>query len=701
MSYTTTYLELREDSSSANNTAPGDYTIQLAKPVLLTEGTQVSLKSVFIDAESMENGRIFIDADPESVIRNNPVKTIEISYVPYFVNHGNSFGKEFVTFDKNVDYFDGRSYFLTDSLESGHGTNLDRISTLYLQVANQKPISKIYYKRDDGFGKISQFIFEFDYVDISGAKQTFNFTIPLSVMEKKGWYFSPFGVGQGGFNFQLEPEDLSPYTNMFPLICKRGSFVPSLTKIPNPALDPNGKYYDYNDGATIISSWAVNFRGVQTRQPITSDKAVLTPRIYTSKFTIQGNKSYSPQDLADELTRAVNQIQPSQSVVQAQNFQSGDNPMLQSTLALYKQGKIKNPVEQIDPGAATNQHPFFVDPTGTRILQFNQDFLPAGNNPIDPNQYDSTLPNYYIGTPQFAILFDELSGAEGSFRIDSIHGSIFKSNAGGTTSGQTIVKEVKTGNIKVPEGGINAHYFASKNSGIVLTNLLPKDLWFGTMGFNQNTLLTQFPAIDTPTNTFSQFTEATTFTCPVLSNGVNVTSDTVGLDVVVNNSGNNFDILAAPVADTIHKSHADNTVGAFTGLDYLQREIAVTQRTPIVAINNFVGNQGAAPEGYYLVEISGSVLKSNIVTGGGYSTQIMGIVSRYYNSNSFTSSIDGEGGFSFIHRGEPELLTSLRVRILDPNRNLATGLDVTQNALKQDIGKTTVFLQVDTPPAQQ
>ena len=154
------------------------------------------------------------------------------------------------------------------------------------------------------------------------------------------------------------------------------------------------------------------------------------------------------------------------------------------------------------------------------------------------------------------------------------------------------------------------------------------------------------------------------------------------------------------MADTIHKSHADNTVDAFTGLDYLQREIAVTQRTPIVAINNFVGNQGAAPEGYYLVEISGSVLKANIVTGGGYSTQIMGIVSRYYNSNSFTSSIDGEGGFSFIHRGEPELLTSLRVRILDPNRNLATGLDVTQNALKQEIGKTTVFLQVDTPPQQ-
>ena len=700
MSYTTTYLELKENSGLAANNAPGDYSIQLAKPILLTEGTQISLKSVFIDAESQANGRIFIDADPESEDVGNPVKTIEISYVPYFVNHGNTFGKEFVTFDKNVDYFDGRSYFLTDSLESGHGTDLDRISTLFLQSANNRPISKIYYKRDDGYGKISQFIFEFDYVDLSGAKQTFNFTIPLSLMEKKGWTFQPYGSGGSAFPITFEPEDLTPYTNMFPLICKRGSFVPSLTKIPNPALDPNGKYYDYNDGATIIRSWGVDFLGDQTRQPITSDKTVLTPRIYTSTFTIQGNKSYSPQDLADELTRSINQIQPSQSVVQAQNFQSGDNPMLQSTLALYKQGKIKNPVEQIDPGAATNQHPFFVDPSGTRILQFNQDFLPAGNNPIDPNQYDSTLPNYYIGTPQFAILFDEASGAEGSFRIDTMHGSIFKSTAGGTSAGQTIIKEVKTGNVKVQEGGINAHYFAGRNSGIVLTNLLPKDLWFGTMGFNQNTLLTQFPAVDTPTNTFSQFTEATTFTCPILKDGLNVTTDTIGLDVVVNNSGNNFDILAGPVADTIHKSHVDNTVSAFTGLDYLQREIAVTQRTPIVAINNFVGNQGAAPEGYYLVEISGSVIKANIVNAGGYSSKIMGIVSRYYNSNSFTSSIDGEGSFSFVHKGEPELLTNLRVRILDPNRDLASGLDTTKNVLNQEIGKTTIFLQVDQPPEQ-
>ena len=100
MSYTTTYLELKENSGLAANNAPGDYSIQLAKPILLTEGTQISLKSVFIDAESQANGRIFIDADPESEDVGNPVKTIEISYVPYFVNHGNTFGKEFVTFDK-------------------------------------------------------------------------------------------------------------------------------------------------------------------------------------------------------------------------------------------------------------------------------------------------------------------------------------------------------------------------------------------------------------------------------------------------------------------------------------------------------------------------------------------------------------------------------------------------------------------------
>ena len=60
---------------------------------------------------------------------------------------------------------------------------------------------------------------------------------------------------------------------------------------------------------------------------------------------------------------------------------------------------------------------------------------------------------------------------------------------------------------------------------------------------------------------------------------------------------------------------------------------------------------------------------------------IQGIVNKYYNLNSYTSS-DGSNIF-YQHRGEPIMLSSLRVRILNPDMSLA------------DVGSdTTVFLSI-------
>jgi len=84
--------------------------------------------------------------------------------------------------------------------------------------------------------------------------------------------------------------------------------------------------------------------------------------------------------------------------------------------------------------------------------------------------------------------------------------------------------------------------------------------------------------------------------------------------------------------------------------------------------------------GYFLVEIDGKI-QNELISSTNIKSTIQGIVNKYYNLNSYTSS-DGSNIF-YEHRGEPITMSSLRVRILNPDMTLA------------DVGSdTTVFLSV-------
>ena len=66
-------------------------------------------------------------------------------------------------------------------------------------------------------------------------------------------------------------------------------------------------------------------------------------------------------------------------------------------------------------------------------------------------------------------------------------------------------------------------------------------------------------------------------------------------------------------------------------------------------------------------------------------TKISAIVGRFYQTESYTSSIDGSGSIPYIHPAgsQPLILDTFRVRILDPNGT------VTQNIQNSNV----VFLQ--------
>ena len=66
-------------------------------------------------------------------------------------------------------------------------------------------------------------------------------------------------------------------------------------------------------------------------------------------------------------------------------------------------------------------------------------------------------------------------------------------------------------------------------------------------------------------------------------------------------------------------------------------------------------------------DILGAETKNNL---------IQSIVGKYFTNGGYTSG-NPDDGFRYVHQGEPIVLKSLSVRILDSNGNPATGLGQT------------------------
>ena len=118
--------------------------------------------------------------------------------------------------------------------------------------------------------------------------------------------------------------------------------------------------------------------------------------------------------------------------------------------------------------------------------------------------------------------------------------------------------------------------------------------------------------------------------------------------------------------------NAPGQPAAETGRSFIS--IDTTETTEIKAPNVVVGaNLDSA---YYLVEINingNEMLNSD----GGGSNNIVGIINRYYSVSSYTST---EGGFTYVHKGEPININTLQIRILNPDRTPVLNLG-TDNSL--------------------
>jgi len=614
-----TVVELREQDANAINNAIADYQVELSQPIELQNNDSISLKGAFIDSVDSNSGRLFVPPDE----KDGNTTFCSMTFYYYIFDWGVSGvgnpgdAREYFP---NKNYPDGKHYIYSSRFNIPTGASWDIVNGF--NITNDVSTNG----RDDRF---TTTIFSLQYTDLNDKIHDIYFECDNDGMKKIGAKFKDQGDGQFVMNnkvFEDNPALVVAGTRpVFPIICKRNEFV----------TNPNKKDFGHSDGAFDGAGWLKkNFMGFlpPTKDEIDSSGTnVFTPINVSRGFTIPSG-SYAPDELAKTMSKAI--TRESNSFYIQNNFPV-DNNLLTTTQQL----KI------VGDGVDANSQPFFVREDGQ--------FIQRQQNTLDDD--------FYVGTSQFSIEFNENIGAEGIFQITQMHSPLFSN-----TSANTIIKAIDSGVQNNPTSE-RVKFYANKNGGIVLTSVNDAlhNIFFNLMKFDSSTFFTHYTALDPPINLGGGFTSCNTFTVN-LTEGENITGNFKSIDVPIGKLG--------------------TTAGGIPAFDRVRTfpfDVEVPLNNVIFAKASITG-AGPVDSGYYLIEITSNFF-TDVVGATESKKNIMGIVSRFYQQDSFTSSMDGEGGLTYIHKGlENLMLSSFRVRILNPDYTLATGLQE----------NNTIFLQI-------
>ena len=200
----------------------------------------------------------------------------------------------------------------------------------------------------------------------------------------------------------------------------------------------------------------------------------------------------------------------------------------------------------------------------------------------------------------------------------------------------------------------------TKNSGIMFYNLecelktsgAPFDFWSGVLGFDldrnsPNCILASYTSevgtlggAPTRRPVFQRFTD-----------GINMTGGYSGLNaVVIKNGTDPFNYPATVPATGIFSTSTDTS--------------------PIIGKASSLNAQDSF--GYFLVEVRAG-FGNDFFTPDNNQSSVRAIVSRYYSVDSYTSGTEADS-IVYRHRGDPMLLSSFKIRILDSLKNVASNI---------------------------
>ena len=481
--------------------------------------------------------------------------------------------------------------------------------------------------------------------------------------------------------------------------------------------DPNG--FSTGIGFRIVGMTDIE---LATKYKLKIDYAniVSTTSILTEYFTIVENKvsitipqgQYEPSELAEYINNEVDDF--SRGFGSVSNLLSTtripDDEDAGLNWGYSGAGTITSAIRKVKPLMTTaNNIPMMQRSTGSTLNPEDQTgtfvFISCLEDENEKHGGFSTYPNtsltvatrwqgsanrLFIGTNEFSMEYDQ---ATGRFRFTYLHMPLYlASNMIAYTAplfkNQTVSPFVpNNAPFAPPEFKYTAH-----NSGIFFTQLTEQSFWEDKLGLDlKKMLLTPITKVQNGflngsiSNAVAAYTDVNAFIpTPQLREGVkqrpvagdNTTDGLVGYDVAV----------LKPITVTDHptqNSFFPWQEQVFDGST--PSKVLIGTETVYVDGKKSVIDQ-IISSGYYLLDVQ-SKFNTSFITSKNTQRSINQIINRYYSLNTYTSAEGNQ--LVYTHKGEPVYLSSLKIRVLNPDQTLASvGSD------------NTVFIKIGKPPKQ-
>ena len=629
-------IECKNKNDIENNKNPpfGRFTTTIQDKIMLEEGDQIALKSCFIDTQASSNQLVSIPSDIEA----------EITFIRYKMNNcmlstmtPKSKRSVSGTMTTDTAVLDGRLYLATNQVNTPGSIRI--MGNFKLEPVNKNG------------GTFGGFFFFLNYTNHVGEEIHEKHHIPetkINSIDPSSSDFlvstsADFNTGQP-FTITANSENgliLATSTNP----TQRGTFQNCKLGNPTGAVPP---------GATPL--FPAGYSAQSTTQTFVAPK-------FTKKFKIEGG-NYDPHDLVEVINRQLDEV--------GTNNLSFNNLTDNTLLASFTLGV-----------AGTGNNIFYVCPQKTNNLEESSPSFMELDYRFVLNVRETTAPiydAYYLGTNQCNLDF---SDATKKFSFEYNHFPFFK---GGVESAGYFSA---TNNSRDPiTGSINN---INRYGGVLFTNLTatdtktkqPSDFWSKILGFEldrtkEDCILVSYESelnAEVPSIVEQVFKPVFN---PQPKLGVNFTAGFTGLDSAVG-KGDLGSATAFPFIPVL--GGESNPAGYFLS--------AVNKTSDIEAGDNVLSSSQDAGFGYYLIEV-GSNFQTNFINENQTKKNVLGIVSKYYVKDSYTSAGE-EASLIYQHQGEPMLLSSFDIRILDSDRNLATNIG----------DDNTIILQIiKAPPVQ-
>lgn len=643
----TQIIELRERNSRAISNSPGDYRVNLDRPITISEGMSVSIHSAYIDTSANSTGLINIEADtletklPDGLPFIDDGKGTISATVGYYVVNIPSSGeghfspdvktqsKTFNPSDTLVNSTDGKLYVACHKSNTVDPSSIEVVSGIIYEINpkylpnSSNMINALCQRIPQGSDTPTQL--PTLTIKASGPSATFvkslidsdNFLrIDNDFREK---------VDEDAKKNGYESAIISMPT--FPIHCLEDSFGFIDTLIPGaenkPFYNTVTKLFDNTLGSIIKSGGA------------SASTINYTPVVNTVSLRLPAGK-YTPSELSTriglEFTKTNN----------GGNIGTGNGVIVNNGLL-----KTVRQLRTEANGKSVNQEIHFLESeTGEKSFEFTTQ-LASG-------------PNYIVGSDQFGINFNTV---DNKIEIDALHIPLLDvSNAQrGLQGGLPEIRAYKA------DSPLRS-FFVNKHSGVFLVDVFPHNVWFDGLKLDPKSIAgagettkVSLNAVDSDVPLFKGDN--------ALVDGVTITGQDIGLDATINKiattqgtAGTDLEIITSfdipleiPTFDNYLASTTEETVSIFG------KEI----------INS--AQYGSTDEGYYQLEV-GMGIPFTVEGKDRFNNKIAGLCSKYYQAGSYTST-QGEASFGdYIHKGDPIDISSCNVRILNPDNTVANDI---------------------------